>query len=285
MAITRVVIPAAGLGTRFFPWSKSMPKELLPLGAYPAVAHVAHEAIRSGCTNITMIAGARKHAIIDYFEKAELPASFCYIPQPEPKGLGHAVLMAQQVVQDPFFAVMLPDELFVGDVPCLQQLIAVAERENACVVAVNRVPHESVAAYGVIEIQHELAPGLFEVSQLIEKPKIEKAPSDFALVGRYILPHAIFEHIQATGPGAKGEIQLTDAIAGLLRSGYRVIACEVQGARYDIGNPLGWMKAVIRFGVDHPTYGPEIAQFINEEIMTRVLEQKTQQSVIANRQP
>lgn len=267
MTISKVVIPAAGLGTRFFPWSKSMPKELLPLGAHPAVAHVVHEAIRSGCNNIMMIAGARKYAIIDYFEKAELPASFLYIPQPEPRGLGHAVLMAQHVISDDYFAVMLPDELFFSQTPCLQQLITIAERERACVVAVMSVPEELLSAYGIIGIERELEPRLFEVNTLVEKPKPTKAPSHFALIGRYVLPREIFRTLALVGPGAKGEIQLTDAIAQLVRDGVRVLACEVEGMRYDVGNPLGWMQAVVRFGIDHPQYGEQLRQFISDQIL------------------
>jgi UTP--glucose-1-phosphate uridylyltransferase len=244
-----------------------MPKELLPLGAHPAVAHVVHEAIRSCCNNIMMIAGARKYAIIDYFEKAELPASFMYIPQPEPRGLGHAVLMAQTVVTDDYFAVMLPDELFFSQTPCLQQLITVAEREHACVVAVMRVPRETIGAYGVIGIHRELDDRVFEVNLLVEKPLAAQAPSCYALVGRYVLPREIFKSLALVGPGAKGEIQLTDAIAHLVRSGVRVLACVVDGVRYDIGNPLGWMQAIVRFGIDHPQYGDQLRQFIGEQIL------------------
>ena len=267
MAITKVIIPAAGLGTRFFPWSKSMPKELLPLGAYPAMAHVVHEAIRSGCTSVLMIAGARKSSLIDYFEKSDLPATFVYIPQPEPKGVGHAVCMARSIVADDYFAVMLPDELIFSNEPCLGKLIAISEREHACVVAVHKVPASEVSAYGVIGIQREITPTLFEVNELIEKPKSEKSPSCYALVGRYVLPRSVFDHLATVGPGAKGEIQLTDGIAQLLNSGVRVLAHVIDGARYDVGNPLGWMKAVIRFGVDHPQYGDDIKQFISEQIL------------------
>jgi UTP--glucose-1-phosphate uridylyltransferase len=214
-----------------------------------------------------MIAGARKYALIDYFEKAELPASFVYVPQPEPRGLGHAVLMAKPVISEDYFAVMLPDELFVGDNPELAQLIAIAQREQACVVAVHEVPCESVGAYGVIGIERVLNKRLMEVNALIEKPKPDKAPSCFALVGRYVLPREIFNYLSVIGPGAKGEIQLTDAIAQLLHAGVRVLACVVDGMRYDIGNPVGWMKAVIRFGIDHPQYGSEIKQFIAEQMV------------------
>ncbi len=282
MAITKVIIPAAGLGTRFFPWSKSMPKELLPLGAYPAVAHVVHEAIRSGCNNIIMIAGSRKYAIIDYFEKAELPATFSYIPQPEPRGLGHAVFMARHAVTEDYFAVMLPDELFVGERPGLAQLIEVAEREHACVVGVLEVPQDAVGSYGIIGIERTLNSNLMEVNFLVEKPKPEKAPSCFALVGRYVLPREIFNVFATLGPGAKGEIQLTDAIAQLLHSGVRVLACVVEGARYDIGNPVGWMKAVVRFGIDHPQYGPEIREFITQQMASLIAQDMGHQHVAQN---
>jgi UTP--glucose-1-phosphate uridylyltransferase len=175
--------------------------------------------------------------------------------------------MAQHIINDDYFAVMLPDELFVGENPELGCLIEVAEREHACVVAVHEVPHEQVGAYGIIGVERVLNKRLMQVNALVEKPKPEHAPSNFALVGRYVLPREIFNYLAHTGPGAKDEIQLTDAIAQLMHAGMRVLACVVRGARYDIGNPLGWMKAVIRFGIDHPQYGPEIRDFINQQVL------------------
>lgn len=266
MQISKVVIPAAGLGTRFFPWSKAMPKELLPLGSCPAIEHVVREAVASGCDKMLIIAGARKYPIVDYFEKSEFPAHFAYIPQPHPKGLGHAVSLAQPFInENEFFCVMLPDELLFNTThPGLQQLIDVAQRENACVVAVQPVARETVSSYGIVGIKQHLSLHVMEIDSLVEKPSILESPSNYALIGRYVLPPAIFSALQTIKPGARGEIQLTDAIAHLLANGHRVLAYHIQGARYDVGTPLGWMQAVIRFAQHSQEYGKQMQEFINQ---------------------
>jgi len=271
MNIKKVIIPAAGLGTRFFPWSKSMPKELLPLGDSPAIEHVVRESIDSGCDSIIMIAGARKHPIMDYFEKANLAASFSYVPQPEPKGLGHAVSMAEHLINDEYVGIILPDELlFCDETPGLKQLIDVAKKENATVVAVREVSWDKVSALGVVAVKQKLSDRLFDVSALVEKPKREDAPSNLALIGRYVLSPKIFKSLQTIEPGAKGEYQLTDAIADLLKRGERVLAYKIDGIRHDIGNPLGWAKAVIVSSLDSKRYGNEIKRFIEDEFTRRM---------------
>ena len=270
MDVKKVIIPAAGLGTRFFPWSRSMPKELLPLGDAPAIEHVVREAIASGCTDMIMIAGARKHAIIDYFEKANLPASFAYVPQPEPKGLGHAVLMAAPLVQNEYVGIILPDELlFCDDVPGMKQLIEVAKREQASVVAVRAVPREQICSLGAVAIKRQIDGKTVEVSALVEKPKLEEIPSNLALIGRYVLSPKIFESLRAIKPGAKGEYQLTDAIAHMLASGEKVVAYQVDGTRHDIGNPRGWIKAVIASALDSKLYNGDIRHFMEDELLRR----------------
>ncbi len=265
MRMRKVVIPAAGLGTRFFPWSKAMPKELLPLGSCPAIEHVVREAVASGCDTILMIAGSRKSTIVDYFEKAEFPANFAYIPQPQPQGLGHAISLACPFIsENEFFGVMLPDELFFSTQPGLQQLMDIALQEQACVVAVQPVARETVSSYGIIGIKKQLDLRLMEVESLVEKPSILDAPSNYALIGRYVLPAKIFQMLETTTPGARGEIQLTDAISKLLTNGQRVLAYHLQGTRYDIGTPLGWMQAVIKSSHQSPEFGGRIHEFMQQ---------------------
>jgi len=270
MDVKKVIIPAAGLGTRFFPWSRSMPKELLPLGDAPAIEHVVREAIASGCTDVIMIAGARKYAIIDYFEKANLPASFTYVPQPEPKGLGHAISMAAPLVKDEYVGIILPDELlFCDTTPGLKQLIEVAQREKASVVGVSEVPREQICALGCVAIKNWIDDKTVEIATLVEKPKFEEIPSNLALNGRYVLSPKLFESLKAIKPGAKGEYQLTDAIAHMLAHGEKVIAYKVDGTRHDIGNPKGWIKAVIASSLDSKQYNGDIRRFMEDELMRR----------------
>ena len=268
MNIKKVVIPAAGLGTRWAPWSKSVPKELLPLGNTPTIECVVKEAIEAGCSDMVIIAGARKHAIIDYFEKSNLPATFTYIPQPDPKGLAHAISMAESVIKEDFFAVMLPDELFFGE-STLKQLMEVAQREQASVVAVIEVPWEKVSSYGVITIKKQLNDRLFEITGVMEKPKREEAPSNLILPGRYILSSTIFQSFKTIGLSIRGEFELTDAITDLVDRGERVLAYKVEGIRHDVGNPLGWMKALISSSLDSKQYEAELKDFIMAEFIRR----------------
>ena len=270
MDVKKIIIPAAGLGTRFFPWSRSIAKELLPLGDAPAIEHVVREAIASDCTDIIMIAGARKASIIDYFEKADLPATFTYVPQPQPKGLGHAVSMVTHLIHDEYVGVILPDELlFCDTVPGIKQLIDVAKREKASVVAVREVPREQICALGAVVIKKQIDDKTFEISGLVEKPKFEDVPSNLALIGRYVLSPKIFESLQCIKPGAKNEYQLTDAIADMLAKGEKVIAYKVDGVRHDIGNPRGWVKAVIASSLDSKIYGKDIRKFMEDELLRR----------------
>jgi len=275
--VKKVVIPAAGLGTRFYPWSKSVPKEMIPLGNVPAINHVVQEAIDAGCTNIIMIAGARKHAVIDYFEKSKLPATFTYIPQPEPKGLGHAVAMAEPVIKDEYFGVLLPDDLFFSEKPGIGQLIEVAKREKATVVAVIEVPWENVSSYGVISVKKQINDRLFEISGVVEKPKKENAPSNLILPGRYVFPSKIFDSLKTIGVSPRGEIELTDAISDLVKRGERVLAYKIEGVRRDVGTPLGWMQAVVAASLEHPEYGIQMRKFI-EKMLERQLHQSKKES-------
>lgn len=270
MIIAKVVIPAAGLGTRFLPITKAVPKELLPILEKPAIHYVVQEAVMSAATDVCLIVSQEKEAIKHYFspssaamqvciEKknltkkyAEVDAliaetSFTYVLQDEPRGLGHAVSLARDFVGDQFFAVMLPDDIIASSVPVLAQLCTVACQQNATVIAVMRVPRNELSSYGVIAVKNQLSDRLFEVAHLVEKPKADEAPSDFAIVGRYILSPAIFYSLATIKPQALGELQLTDAIAHLLASGQPVFAYLFEGERFDTGTPDGWLKTNIYF--------------------------------------
>ena len=278
MNISKAVIPAAGLGTRCLPLSKAVPKEMMPLVDKPAIQYIIEEGKAAGMSEFCIIANDDKQAIRDYFspnkrlktflkEKNLLhlvqtlndiidTTKFSYVPQPEPRGLGHAVLMARDVIGDEYFGVFLPDEIMDSNVPVMGQLIRIAQQYNANVIGVQEVPKEHVSSYGIIGIKQQLGENLYEVSQLIEKPAVEHAPSNLAIIGRYILSPKLFDALAVTKPGAKGEIQLTDAIAHLLQQGEKVLAYKVQANRFDIGNILGWLQANYYFAKNNPRYAP-----------------------------
>ncbi len=276
MNISKAVIPAAGLGTRCLPLSKAVPKEMMPLVDKPAIQYIIEEGIAAGISEFCIIANDDKQAIRDYFspnkrldtflkEKNLLhlvqdvndiigTTQFSYVPQPEPRGLGHAVLMARDFIGDEYFGVFLPDEIMDSNVPVMGQLIRIAQEYNANVIGVQEVPKEQVSSYGIIGIKEQLGENLYEVSQLIEKPAVEQAPSNLAIIGRYILSPQLFDALAVTKPGAKGEIQLTDAIAHMLQQGEKVLAYKVQANRFDIGNIPGWLRANYYFAKNNPRY-------------------------------
>jgi len=276
MNISKAVIPAAGLGTRCLPLSKAVPKEMLPLLDKPAIQYIIEEGIASGIHEFCIIANDDKKAIHDYFshnKKLEVflkeknllhliqkvndiidSAQFKYVPQPEPRGLGHAILMARDVIGDEYFGVFLPDEILDGKKPVMGQLINIAQQYHANVIAVQEVPEENVSSYGIVAIKQQIGENLYEVSQLIEKPAVDQAPSNLAIIGRYILSPKLFDALALTKPGAKGEIQLTDAIAHMLLQGEKVLAYKVQANRFDIGNIPGLLKANHYFARNNSRY-------------------------------
>ncbi len=260
--INTVVIPAAGTATRFFPWTKTVAKELLPVGTTPAIEVVVQEAIDAGCSHIVIVTNARKPMIMHYLEQAHLPVQITYVTQKDALGLGHAVYQAHHAVQEDYFAVILPDELCMGDTPGIKQLMEIARAHQAAVVAVQEVPAQKVSAFGIVAPTKQLAPDLVECGNIIEKPQPDKAPSRLALTGRYVLPTKIFDILATTKPGAKNEIQITDAIATLIKNGDRVLAYTIKGERHDIGTPLGWLKAITYFGLKNPKYGPEFMVYL-----------------------
>jgi len=286
MDIKNVVIPAAGRGTRFLPLTKSVPKELLPLPNKPAIQWVVEEALQSALTNFIMITGRGKNQLADYFDhtpelelalgeigKKELlldiekiirVAHFTYIRQHEPLGLGHAVWMARHAIGKEYFGVMLPDDIISGPTPALAQLIRIARQEKGSVIAVQEVPAECVSSYGIIGVKKQITPNLFQVSHLVEKPDQKNAPSNLAIIGRYVLSHKVFASLEEISSYAVGELQLTDAIGHMMKNNEKVFAYKVQGTRYDVGTPIGWIKAVIGLSLQDPHYGPHIKKYLSD---------------------
>ncbi len=284
MKITKAVIPAAGLGTRFLPYTKAIPKEMLPILEKPSIQLIVEEGIASGITDFTIIANDDKPELRNHFlhlpKLENLLASrgksallqdlntiidntqFSFVAQPEPLGLGHAVLQAKEAIGNEYFGVFLPDEIMIGEIAALAQLIEIAKKYNASVIGVQKVRREKVSSYGIIAIKQELEDGVFDIDHLVEKPSVDEAPSTYALAGRYVLSPRIFAALEITQPGAGNEIQLTDGIAHMMHSGERVIACVMKTSRYDVGNPLGWIQANIEIALQHPQFGPIIKNCI-----------------------
>ena len=284
MRIRKAVFPVAGLGTRFLPATKASPKEMLPVVDKPLIQYAVQEAISAGAQELVFITGRSKNSIMDHFDKAyelesELtqkgkddllrivqdvlpPGVTCvFIRQAEALGLGHAVLCAQPAVGDEDFAVLLADDLIDGGrKSCLSQMQAVYHEYGASVVAVERVPREDVSAYGVVEVQ-QIRAGLGEIRRIVEKPKPEEAPSNLAVVGRYILTPRIFKLLESTERGKGGEIQLTDAISHLIQE-QTVLACEFEGVRYDCGSKLGYLKANVEYALKHDEVATEFRAYL-----------------------
>ncbi|MFH1832295.1 MAG: UTP--glucose-1-phosphate uridylyltransferase GalU [bacterium] len=286
MNVTKAIIPAGGLGTRFLPATKTMPKEMLPILDKPAIQYIVEEGISSGIQNFIVVTGKNKNVIEDHFDyfpelekflkfkkKSELlagitkivnVANFVYVRQKEPLGLGHAVWSAKHVIGREHVAIFLPDDIIDGATPAIAQLMKVAAQEKCNVVAVQEVPLEDVSNYGIIGIRKQFSPNLFQIKELVEKPSIAQAPSNLAIVGRYILSPGIFDVLDEMKIGTGGEIQLTDAIQSLLLSGEKVFALKFSGKRYDIGTPLGLLKANIDFALKHPRYSRDILGYLQQ---------------------
>ena len=269
--IRKAIIPAAGLGTRFLPATKAQPKEMLPIVDKPAIQFIVEEAIASGIEEILIITGRNKRSIEDHFDRSlelemQLKAQGKYdllgmieeisniaihfIRQKEARGLGHAVLCARQFVGDEPFAVLLGDDLVDAKVPCLAQLMDVYDDFGGSVLGVQSVPTEKVSAYGIVRPQ-AVKPHIWQALDLVEKPDIEQAPSQLAVLGRYILDAEIFSILEHTQPGRGGEIQLTDAICELA-SRQAVYAYEFEGRRYDIGDKEGFLEATVEYALKRP---------------------------------
>jgi len=272
----------AGLGTRFLPATKASPKEMLPLVDKPLIQYVIEEAIEAGIKEVVMITGRGKNAIEDHFDISfELEhvlkgknqnslleeiqrisnlVDFCYIRQKEPLGLGHAILRAKEIIGDEPFAVLLGDDIIYSDIPAIKQLIDIYEKYQSSVIAVEEVEKKYIFNYGVIE-HKKVADSVYQISNLVEKPLPDKAPSNLAIIGRYILTPEIFDILEKTKPGRGGEIQLTDGLNDMLK--HQVIyGYKFEGKRYDAGNKLGFLKATVEFALRRPDLGEEFRNYL-----------------------
>jgi UTP--glucose-1-phosphate uridylyltransferase len=286
--VRAAVFPVGGLGTRMLPATKASPKEMLNVVDKPLIQYAVEEAVSSGLDTIVFVTAARKTSMEDHFDYApELErlleskgkraerdemrriadlASIAYVRQKEARGLGHAVLCAMPVIGDQPFGVFLPDDIIdtsaTGDDPVMAQLLRVYAERKRPVVAVERVPREDVTKYGILAVEH-VAPRLFRVEDMVEKPKVAEAPSELAIIGRYVLTPDVWDALQRTRPGAGGEIQLTDGIRLLLERG-DVYAYEYTGRRYDCGSKLGYLQATVELALKRPDLGAEFRDYLTD---------------------
>ncbi|MDR3549008.1 MAG: UTP--glucose-1-phosphate uridylyltransferase GalU [Candidatus Pacebacteria bacterium] len=282
--IRKAVFPAAGMGTRFLPATKAIPKEMLCLVDKPLIQYGVEEAVAAGCTEIIIITGRDKAAMEDHFDSSpELEsvlvakgkqdlldavrsvsklARIVYTRQAEPLGLGHAILMAKQIVGDEPFCVLLPDDIVDAQVPCMKQMVEAFYDTQASILASEVVEGPAISNYGCLDCTPDASnPRLLDVKGMVEKPKFEEAPSANAIIGRYILTPRIFEMIEAVKPGAGGELQLTDAIRGLLQY-EKVYGFSYEGKRFDAGDKLGFLKATVELGLKREDLGPDFRRWL-----------------------
>jgi len=282
MRIRKAVLPAAGLGTRFLPATKAQPKEMLPIVDKPTIQYVVEEAAASGIEDIIIVTGRGKNAIEDHFDRSlELEialerkgkdgqlkeiqriselASFCYVRQKEPLGLGHAILVTRALVGNEPFAVLLGDDIIDAEVPCLSQMISAFDKYRSSIIAVQQVPREETSSYGIID--HKPAEdSVYRIEDLVEKPTPDTAPSDLAIIGRYILTPEIFDALEQTLPDEGGEIQLTNGLRILLRT-QAIYGLAFRGRRYDAGSKLGFLKATVQFALKRPDLAPGFRSYL-----------------------
>ena len=285
--IKKAVLPVAGLGTRFLPATKAIPKEMLTVVDRPTIQYIVEEAVNSGVKQVILVTAAGKSAIENHFDysyelESYLEAKGKYdlleevrrvtnliediisVRQKKPLGLGHAVYVTRHVVGREPFAVLLGDDLVDSEVPCLKQMIQVFEEFKGPVIAVQRVPREEVSRYGIVAGE-KVGERVYRVREMKEKPKPEEVESDLAIIGRYILIPEIYDYLARTKPGVGGEIQLTDALAAL-KDDHPVYAYEFEGTRYDAGDKFGFMQAVITFALKHPEIGEKVKRYLKEKL-------------------
>ena len=286
MKIRKAIIPAAGLGTRFLPATKAMPKEMLPIVDKPTIQYIVEEAIESGIEEIIIVTGKGKRAIEDHFdhsfeleqalknkgktallEKVLKPSQMVdihYIRQKEPKGLGHAIWCARKFIGNEPFAVLLGDDIVRASPPCLMQLIQVFDRYKASVIGVQEINEEDLSRYGVVDV-YPMDNGLYKIKSLVEKPQPGNAPSRIAIMGRYILTPKLFEILENQSPGLGGEIQLTDALARLNQ--FEVIyAYQFIGERYDVGEKMGYLQTTVDFALSHEDVKEEFKNYLKKKV-------------------
>lgn len=286
MKVRKAIIPAAGLGTRFLPATKAQPKEMLPIVDKPTIQYIVEEAVASGIEDIMIVTGRGKRAIEDHFDKSyELEdmlkrkgeqelldlvedisnlVDIHYIRQKEPKGLGHAIHCAKAFIDNEPFAVLLGDDIVDAEVPALKQMIEVYEEYNTTVIGVQRVPEQEVSKYGIVDCKY-VEDRVYKIKDLIEKPEVEKAPSNIAILGRYIISPRIFEHLEKVEPGKGGEIQLTDALKRLLGT-EAMYAYDFIGKRYDVGNKLGFLEATVEYALKRGDLRSDFSQYLKRVV-------------------
>lgn len=284
MTVRKAIIPAAGLGTRFLPATKAQPKEMLPIVDKPTIQYIIEEAIASGIQEIIIVTGRSKRSIEDHFDKSvelelELEkhdkqemldmvrkisdmANIYYIRQKEPRGLGHAILTARAFVGNEPFAVLLGDDVVVSKKPCLAQMIDVYNEYKTSVLGVQKVPHDVVNKYGIVNCR-QVDDRVYKVRDLVEKPRVEDAPSDIAILGRYIITPTIFDYLETQDAGTGGEIQLTDALLRLAKD-EAMYAYDFKGHRYDVGTKTGFLQANIEFALRNSETADEMKKYLTE---------------------
>lgn len=286
MIVTKAIIPAAGRATRFSPLSKAIPKEMLPVLDKPALQYSLEEGVRSGIKNFVFVSnGKRYESLLNYLtpmaerdylaldtteqsllatlHKALYAAEMTYVMQHESTGLGHAVWSARHAIGREHCAVMLPEDIIASNtMPGIGQLIKIAQQEKCNVVAIQEVASKDISKYGVVAIKKQFSPNLFQVKELVEKPSPAHAPSNLAIVGRYVLSPQIFDALEQLTSNAQGDVELTDAIQSLLFSGEKVFAYRIQGTRYDISDHLGYIKASISLALKHAQYSDEMCNYL-----------------------
>lgn len=287
MSIRKAVLPVAGLGTRVLPASKVIPKEMLPLVDKPTLQYIVEEAVAAGIEEIIFVTSRSKRSIEDHFDvfpeleaalerkgkskeleelrHVQTMATYTYVRQPEPRGLGHAVLCAKELVGDEPFVVMLGDDLVAPETPCLPRMMEIHEQYGASVLSLVPLPPEIIPTYGIVSVQEIGGDGenVFKVTHLVEKPALEEAPSDLGVAGRYILTPDIFTFLEQTPPGIGGEIQITDAIEMQAQEGH-CYGLRFTGVRYDTGNPLGLLTTTIAYALKRPDIAPELRKYLRE---------------------
>lgn len=286
MKIKKAIIPAAGLGTRFLPATKAQPKEMLPIVDKPTIQYIVEEAVASGIEDIIIVTGRTKKSIEDHFDKSvelemELEkhgkdelleiarsvseiANIYYIRQKEPKGLGHAVLTAKTFIGDEPFAVLLGDDVITSEVPCLKQMMDMYEQYESTILGVQTVAEDQVNKYGIVQ-GSQIADRMYTVENMVEKPKIGEAPSNVAVLGRYIITPAIFPLLEKQEAGAGGEIQLTDALCKLAGQ-EKMYAYDFIGRRYDVGSKIGFLQATVDFALDRADLRDEFMTYLKEVV-------------------
>ncbi|WP_096190294.1 UTP--glucose-1-phosphate uridylyltransferase GalU [Evansella halocellulosilytica] len=296
MQVKKAIIPAAGLGTRFLPATKAQPKEMLPIVDKPTIQYIIEEAIASGIEDIIVVTGRGKRAIEDHFDKSfeleetlekkqktklleEIQAissmtNIHYIRQKEPNGLGHAIWCARKFIGNEPFAVLLGDDIVQSDTPCLKQLIDVYDKYNSSVVGVQEVPDNDVSKYGIVAPKGtEVEQNVIHADTLVEKPALQDAPSNYAIMGRYVLRPEIFNILETLPPGSGNEIQLTDAIKELNQSQV-VLAYNFAGIRYDVGDKLGFIKATVDFALQREDLSNDVAEYLKDIYRNQLTESK-----------